>query len=509
MRDAYLYAAVVVSGGSILAVEILGTRIIGPFYGVSLYLWSALIGVALAALAVGYALGGRWADRSPRLDRFALLLGLAGLWIMAVPWLRQPVLRAAASLELRAAVLATATVLFFPPLALLGMASPYAIRLKAARLDEVGRTAGNLFAVSTVASVVAAIGTGFYLIPNLGVARLTLAIGVLLVAASLAGLLLARRRAGAVAAAVVLALGAAGAIVAAPTSRPDAARGLLAVHDSPYAELRVVKQDGLRYLIIDGIYHSGVDPVSLASPFAYVDVLELPRSFFAAPGDMLLVGLGGGSLAAAYTRADWRVDAVEIDPDVTRLAREYFYLKDHHARVHHQDGRRYLIDTDRGYDVIIMDAFGSGLIPFHLITREAFALARSRLKPGGVLALNAWAAGWDDAIVGALAATLRTQFAHVLALPLAEPPDQLDNLILLASDRPLELLEEPPVPSYRFSPEYNRAHAWDNRFEPDIARAPVITDDLNPVDLWSERINLLARRQLQERIGWPGLGLGL
>src|SRR5512145_1231763 len=167
-----LYAVVSISGASVLAIEILGTRVLGPFYGVSIFLWSALITVTLAALAAGYALGGRWADRGPRLARLGTLLAAAGVWTLLVPWLRQPLLGALEPLGLRAAVLAAALLLFAPPLLCLGMVSPYAVRLKADRLDAVGRTAGNLYAVSTLASVVAALATGFYLVPWVGVLRL-------------------------------------------------------------------------------------------------------------------------------------------------------------------------------------------------------------------------------------------------------------------------------------------------------------------------------------------------
>ena len=134
MINFFIYLAVVVSGASVLAIELLGTRIIAPFYGASLYLWSALISITLAALSVGYAIGGRWADRGPKLSRFSLVIGLAGLWIAIIPFLRMPVLAISEAAGLRAAVLITATILFFPPLALLGMVSPYAIRLKAPSL---------------------------------------------------------------------------------------------------------------------------------------------------------------------------------------------------------------------------------------------------------------------------------------------------------------------------------------------------------------------------------------
>ncbi len=85
MKTWYLYVLVFVAGASVLAVEILGTRILGPFYGVSLFLWSALITVTLAALSVGYILGGRWADKGPKITRLCYVVAGAGLWLLFVP----------------------------------------------------------------------------------------------------------------------------------------------------------------------------------------------------------------------------------------------------------------------------------------------------------------------------------------------------------------------------------------------------------------------------------------
>ncbi|MDH3455644.1 MAG: fused MFS/spermidine synthase, partial [Gemmatimonadota bacterium] len=191
---------------------------------------------------------------------------------------------------------------------------------------------------------------------------------------------------------------------------------------------------------------------------------------------------------------------------VTRVAREHFALPPEAARVFHMDGRRFLMSGDDAYDLIVMDAFGSSSIPFHLVTREAFALIHSRLVPDGIVAMNVEAVGWHDVLVTALAATMKTQFAHVVVLPMAEPPNQLGNLVLLASDRELEIEEEPPVPTDRFSPDYHRAHAWDNRFQIDAAGVSILTDDHNPIDIWAERINLVARKQLHEYFGSRGAG---
>lgn len=503
-KNLYLTVLVFVAGAAVLAVELLGTRVLGPFYGVSLYLWTAQITVALLALSVGYAVGGRWADRGPRLERLCQVLLGAGAWLIALPWLRDPVLNVSEPLGLRAAVLVASLLLFAPPLTLLGMVGPYAIRLRASSLEEVGRTAGNLYALSTIGSVLAALLTGFVLVPYVGVGKLIFAVGALLVVLGLVGLLASRSAAASVGATLALApvafLG-----FGAADARPDPARGLLSIEHSPYAELRVVEREGVRFMLIDGGTHTIVDAATLDSLFAYVHVVDLLNHVIADPGRLMLVGLGGGSVAKLFSRQGWEVEAVEIDPVVTRVARRDFGLTEDEALVHHADGRGYLQNDERQYDAIVLDAFGSSSIPFHLVTREAFALVARRLAPDGVLAINIECVGWDDVLVRSLAATLREEFAHVLALPIAEPPDRLGNLILMASQREIALATAIPPTDDRFSTVYDKNHAWDNRFEPPLDGAPILTDDLNPVDLWSDRINLAARRDLHANFG-GGLG---
>ncbi len=506
MSRPVLFTVVSLSGASVLALEILGTRVLGPYYGVSLFLWSALISVTLAALAVGYALGGRWADRGPRAGRLALVLAVAGVWVVAVPWLRAPLLAVSGGLGLRTAVLVTATLLFFPPLALLGMVSPYAIRLATRRVEEVGRVAGDLFAVSTLASVAAALLTGFVLIPQLGVTRLLLLVGVVLLAAAALARFGGGRGAG-----LVALLAAVSALALPRLGAPPETPGVLAVRDTPYTELRVVEHRDLRYLLLDGGTHSFVQIEDNATRQAYVMVTELATELFDRPGRALIVGLGAGCLARQLAVASWRVDAVEIDPEVTRAAREFFRFQPEFAEVHHADGRRFLRSTDRTWDLIVLDAFGSGSVPFHLLTAEAFAEARARLAPGGVIAVNLEAVGWQEPLVRAAAATLGTSFAHVTALPIAEPPDQLGNVVLLGTDRVPEIADErlgDPVATLPYEHEHwrvvQRMHAWANRFTP--AGGRVLTDDWNPSDLRSEEINLATRRRT--RLALPAALLG-
>ncbi len=507
-----LYLIVFISGGSVLAVEILGTRVLGPFYGVSLFLWSALITVALAALSIGYALGGRWADRGPRFAHLGVLLAAAGLWLFAVPFLKGVLLRVTEPLGLRAAVLVTSFVLFAPPLTLLGMVSPYAIRLKASSLDAVGRTAGDLYAVSTVASVVAALLTGFYLIPLVGVSRLLLLIGaLLLVGAALAFVMGRRARARAVGSLVLAATAVIGLWQASET-RADRARGLIEVSDTAYAEIRVLDVDDLRYMLLDGGVHTVVYRYSWRTYHPYVPVVSLARKYFEAPGNMLVVGLGGGSVVKEYAAEGWSIDAVEIDPDVTRAAYEHFGLQPEECRVFHMDGRRYLAETQTRYDLIVMDAYGSSAIPFHLVTSEVFALAASRLSDDGVLVMNVETRSWDDVLLASITATLQEHFQEITALPTNDPPDVLGNIVVFASQRSLDLpYEAIEQPQHYLEDPYMHwyvlqvFHAWFNRFRPDARNGVVLTDDRNPVDVWAEEINRVARRELHRYFGETGL----
>jgi spermidine synthase len=503
-----LYLIVSISGASVLAIEILGTRVLAPYYGSSLFLWSALISVTLAALSIGYAAGGRWADRNPRLVRVGYVLAIAGVWMLLVPWLRRSVLELVEPLGLRAAVLLAAFVLFAPPLALLGMVSPYAIKLRAQSLTEVGRAAGNIYAVGTVASVVAALATGFFLIPTIGVRRLILLIGLLLLIAGALAMVGDRRsRKSALAAALCLALaGLAGTQM--PRMGPTLGRNALAFVESPYAELRVIEKWDERYLIIGGSQHTIVDRETMDSVAPCVVATDIIRLFDAERGRVLVVGLGGGSVAKRFAASHWQVEAVEIDPDVIALAYSHFGLRDEEAQVECMDARQYLRTHNGPYKAVVLDAYGSGVIPFHLVTDEYFGLVKSRLVPDGIVAVNLQAVGWDALIVRSVAATLRRHFRNVIALPTHEPPNAVGNVVLLVSDRDLELPED-AIPNAADYVEDDYAHwmliqmnhAWDNRFEPETEKAQIITDDKNPVELWSEAVNLAERRELHRFLG--------
>ncbi len=509
-----LYVLVSISGAAVLALEILGTRLLGPFFGVSLYLWSALITVTLASLAAGYALGGRWADRRPLLSRLGALFAAAGLWVLIIPWIKHPLLQLIGGMGLRSAVLVSAVVLFAVPLTLLGMITPYALRLKATSVDHVGRDAGNLYAASTIASVVAALATGFWLLPSLGVLRLTLFVGVVLLVGSALAFWGVRRtgsenrRVASSAALLFFLMAAAAGYGVVRAEVPP--RSLLFKCDSPYSEVRVLQHEDGRYLLLDGGVHTVEGFGQGESHHRYVPVFESLEYLFDEPGRMLLLGLGGGVVAVDYHLAGWEVDAVEIDPMVVDVARRFFDLKPAQARVHLGDARRFLLETPKRWDLILVDAFGSSSIPFHLVTEEFFALVREHLLPNGVLAMNVEARQWYDPVVASIGKTLRQDFPVVWALPTQEPRNVLGNVVLVAGVDPALHFDEERLPrpidvlydDYEHWRVIQMNHGWDNRFDPAaLARAEVLTDDRNRIELWSDAVNRQARVQLRETFG--------
>ncbi len=509
MKKWYLYVVVFISGAAVLAIEILGTRILGPFYGVSIFLWSSLITVTLIALSVGYFVGGRWADKVTKISNLYYLMIGSGLWLLLIPFIKHPVLVITEPFGLRFAVLVAAFILFVPPLTLLGMVSPYAIRVKVSSINIVGRTAGDLYAISTIGGVISALLTGFFLIPSVGVSRLTMLIGTTLIGAAIIGITGETKVKTRKITSIIVILLIMSVFWVVPFNNVDSTPGLKAIVQSPYAEIRVVDMDDKRHLVIDGGVHTIVDPTTWKSQFPYTAVIDLTREFFSEPGDALLIGLGGGSIVKNFARNGWVINTVEIDPVVTKVAQKYFNLDESEGKIYQMDGRRFLISHEKQYDIIIMDAFGSSSIPFHLITKESFELIADHLNPKGIFAINLESNGWDDLIVRSIAATLKGQFEVVLVLPTAVPASRLGNIIIFASNEELDLKLEPiknvADPNYRSSMEYLRNRAWDYRFVPEFKNAPVLTDDLNPVDLWSEEINLTARKLLHDYFENKGL----
>jgi spermidine synthase len=464
--------AVFTSGAVLLGLEITASRVLAPFFGNSLFVWGALIGVVLTGLAIGYWAGGALADRMPATQLLLSVLALAGGLVLAIPYADDPILEAVVRWDPgpRLDPLLAAIALFGLPSIVFAAVTPIAVRLVARSVDRVGRTAGRLFAVSTAGSIAGTFATAFFLIPEFGTNQLlalaaaAVFVAIVVVAAVervATGVVLGTAAAVAAAvASVALAPGTGGTLSGAAAQnwspvyrlRGEATGGVdlaaeganvVFTKDTRYHRVAVVDDLGSRYLRFDSSYQSGMYlRRPFATRFAYTDYFELAQAYRPGARDLLFVGLGGGSAQKRLWRdfPQLRIQTVELDPVVRDVAYRYFALP-HSPRleVDVEDGRRYLARHDRRWDVIAVDAYYSDSIPFHLATREFLQLARSRLRPGGVLIANVIGAvrGPNSKLFRSFYRTYRTVFPTVLVHPVmlaGERDTDVRNLIFVATD---------------------------------------------------------------------------
>ena len=276
----YLLATALICGGLIMVIEVLGSRVIGPFFGVSLFIWTSLIAVTLISLALGYGLGGIMADKRGTTEVLFAIIIVAGILVLLIPIAKAPILKLCVPLGLRLGSFISTTLLFGPSLFLLGCVSPYLIKIATAELKNLGKTVGGFYALSTLGSVIGTAVTGFFLIAWLGVDSIFRIVGIMLIILG-AGYFLAFRRLWLVAPVLLVPL-----LFPAQNSEANISRtakngtkiDLVASHDSYYGSINVVDysfgQKRLRELIIDGLIQGGVDGSTYLSAYEYSYFLQ-------------------------------------------------------------------------------------------------------------------------------------------------------------------------------------------------------------------------------------------
>jgi len=429
MRSFLLLVVAFLSGAILMALELVGSRVLAPHLGGSIFVWGSLIGVFLAALSIGYYLGGRAVDRRPSASLLGGCLAVAGLYVLLLPAYGDSIcIRVSDSYrDDRAGSLIACMILFFVPGMLMAVTSPFVIRLTARSVNQVGRAAGMVYAVGTVGSIVGTLGTAFYLVSLMGTRHLLYLLGASLIFTALIALALGQSRRGAAAAALLLPL-----LV---TMQPAwAAERVLLERDSSYHRLLVTEDSRYRWLRADDIWHTQMDrsdPNGRGLP--YSDYVDLAFLYNPNIRSVLVIGLGGGTVPKRFVRdyPQVTVDAVEIDPAVIKIAQRYFFVEPGpRLRVHESDGRQFLRRTKRSWDMILLDAYYADTVPFFLTTREFFALAKSRLNPGGVMVNNVvgQVSGPRSKFFRSVYKTMAGVFPQVSAVVVAESGTEWKNI---------------------------------------------------------------------------------
>jgi spermidine synthase len=475
---------VFVVGVSTLGTEIAAARLLAPYFGASTIVWANTIGVVLVALSVGYWYGGKIADRAPSMRGLLRIVLLGAVLLAAAPFIADPFLQLAVDAldRIRAGAFAgsllAVLVLIAVPVLILGMVSPYAVRLAIERVDETGSVTGRLYALSTIGSLLGTFTSALLLIPFVGTRRTFLVYALALALVAVIGL----GRLRLVGIPVVLV-----ALLALPVGTLKAAEpGDLVVHETQteYQYARVIedKVSGDRLLELNeglavhsitrrGSYLTGgIWDEYLVAPFAAIG---------STPSRIAILGNAAGTTARAYGRyfPQTAVDGVEIDGELTDIGRRFFDLRNPRLTTYHEDARPYLRRTKRRYDAIFIDAYRQPYIPFYLATREFFSLARDRLRPGGVVLLNVGHPEGSTDLERVLGATLAEVFRTVLR----DPAEDL-NTVLIATDVAAsadQLRRAIPRLPAELRP---RAREAAMRVQPRLPGGRVFTDDRAPVE---------------------------
>ncbi len=413
-RQRLLLPLAFTGGLASLGIEFAAARLLAPFFGQSLFIWGTLIGLILIYLTIGYYAGGRLADRRPDARLLFQLAAAAALLTAAIPIVSRPILSVAQSGFAQVSVglvlgsLISVIVLFAAPVILLGMVSPFVIRLRIRHLETAGNAAGAVYALSTLGSILGTFLPVFWLIPTYGTRPTIFVLAFLLGAISTAGLYEpGRRRLYLLIPVLILVL----ALLSGGAIRGAAYGERVYETESAYNYIQVIRSGNETQLLLDegSAVHSIYDPTSLYTHGYWDDALLAP--YFGsghAPGRVALVGLAGGTVARQFTAIDgpMPIDGVEIDPKIVDVGRRYFDMNEPNLHVTVADGR------------------------YWMATQES---AKAHLSPGGVLAINVGRTPTDNRLVDALSGTLNAVFENVFVL---DSNRRFTNSVIYATSSP-------------------------------------------------------------------------
>lgn len=497
---AWLYCTVFLTGAAVMVIELLGTRLIAPFYGASLYVWTSLIAVTLIALALGYYLGGIWADRAR--SGLSLIIATAGLLTLIIPWLAGPVLLATDPLGLRLGSFISTLILFSPSLIMLGMVGPFAVKLSTSALSNVGASTGSIYAVSTVGSVIGTLFLGFYLFPLIGSREIFVGLGIALLILAVAVAWIERKYLKSSTVMVpatlllVIGFGLYPQIVSSGQAEFSDTFQTRFERESLYGWVRVIDKpkENIRLLTSDA---STIGAASIShgeNLLTYQKIVgQIP---FLVPNmeKALLIGQGAGHMVMTLNKAGIVTDTLEIDPAVADAANEYFGFMPTGRRI--IGDARYEIRQLKGpYDLIILDVFTGGTEPTHLLTVEALAQLHGLLAKYGILALNfvSFLDNGKNAALASVSKTLAQVFPHQHVF-ISDPGADFNDFIFLATNHVIHLDDDS-------IPVFNQAWLEQRLLNIDPTYGTILTDNLSNLELLQIRKSEHYRRMIVDSIG--------
>jgi len=486
-----LSVIVFIAGAVVMVLELIGSRILAPYLGTSIYVWASLIGIILGALTIGYYLGGQFSKNNPSLEFLTKILILAGLVILFITIIKEPILLFSYQLGSKVGSIISTLILFALPSLILGMVSPYAIRLKINDVAGSGKVAGNLYALSTIGSIFGTFLAGFYLIPTFGSTQMLYGLSFILI---LTALLVGKKIFKLTLLLIIVILG---------IETNFLPSKFIYETDSAYNHIRVAdanfgpNQDPIRILLLATESHSVKYKNSNKLFASYQKAYQLDNIF--KPDIKTALTLGGGAYISPLDFLkrfpEAKMTVVEIDPKVTAVAKEYFDLEDDpRLNIIHEDARVFLNKNLIKYDVIYGDTFSSYFsIPFQLTTTEAVEKIYNSLSDDGLFILNLIASleGKKSTFFKAEYNTIKKIFPQVYVFPVwyqqGKDLSKYQNIVLIATkDKNRLTLNELEL---KASPEQKELLKllWPKQIE-SFESTPILTDEFAPVDYYMSKM---------------------
>lgn len=439
----YLYLLSFLEGGAVMACELIGAKLLAPYFGTSLYVWAAALALTLGGLTLGYFIGGRLSKKfAGKTSLLYKVLIIAGSLLVLMPFSSDLIMNLTLDMSLEMGAICSLMIFMLPPLMFMGMVSPIIINLLTNEVKSAGNNAGNVYAISTLGGILMTFLMGFYIIPNFGLTYPAILTGVILAILPIISLVQSYKTTTIVA---ILLIGLATYLSVNSTDnftdeykvlyQSEGILGQVKVVDHPSYEITPDARIG-RGLIVNNTLQTyvGVDNDFQYSIWNWANYFPTAASIYPENSKVLLLGLGGGTLVKQLDRMGFETDVVEIDKRIADVSFEFFNM-DPSTNVIIDDARHYVKTTNKKYDIIIFDCFLSEAVPEHLLTVEGFADAKKILNPEGMIMINFY--GFINGRKGLAARSVLKTLEHsglkvdVLATP-GEPEKR--NLIFLASD---------------------------------------------------------------------------
>jgi predicted membrane-bound spermidine synthase len=432
-----------IEGGAVMATELLGAKMLAPYFGSSLYVWATVLAITLGGLALGYFLGGILSYRSKKTLILFYVILAAAIFTILMPFTSKVVLWAIGLHALIPSVIISSICILLPPVMMMGMVSPLIIRAITSDVDQSGRAAGAIYAISTVGGILATFAFGFFIIPSFGLTIPSIVTGIVL--GFIPAIVLFRNKEK-VKASVFFFFCIWGLITANQKNNSainviyntEGLLGQLTVIDFPRFNIDRSQKGHSRWMYVNRISQTMYDSLADESKgeekyFTYVYRISEYLRAYPKNAKILLLGLGGGSLVKVLTEQGFNVEVCELDKRIAYVARNYFYVnKD--VKIVVDDARHFLKTATKKYDVIIFDTFKGEDPPNHVFTSESLAETKKLLNKDGIIFVNSM--GYiDDEIGKAMRSIYKTFLAagfQVEVLPTEANPDQR-NLVFHAS----------------------------------------------------------------------------